>query len=237
MLAGHPAKIPGQVPLRLVTEAGVDWSALLACLRTSGVDLEVLHADDPARNLDDLRRTEALATGDDATARRGAWQCMVQLDAETKALRAVLPLLDRIAPGNGEVQDPRLQDVARIAAAEAAFWRAALGSDGAKGAAAAMGPALPPLPAASSVRIAPAGPPAAAVIAQALAEARLRIGPRRWIVARTAFAHVRTQCRDVAAHATHVAANTRDGKQAGRYRELAAHCEAVVQALDAAFAP
>lgn len=217
--------------MRLATDPDVDWTMLLAHLRTGGADLEVLHADDPARNIDDLRRSEASVAGDDAKARREAWQRLVEFDAETKALRAVLPLLQQLAPGNGTLQDPRLQQVARIAEAEAAFWQVALG-----GGAVADSAVIPPLPATTSLRIAPAGPQEPSEVTVALNEARLRLGARRWIVARTAFAEVQAQCREVAAHATAVAGRTRDARVAERYRELAARCTAVVQAIDAACA-
>lgn len=201
--------------MRLVTERGVEWPNLLTVLRAGGAELEVLHADSPVRNLDDLRRTEAECAGDEATARRSAWQQMITNDAETRSLRAVMPLLQRLAPGAGNVQDPRLLDVARIAEAERAFWRTALGND------------MPPVA---------VGAEAAPANAQELAEARLRLGQRRWIVARTAFAHVRQQCNEVAAHAAAVADRTMDARIAGRYRALANDCRAVVQAIDAIFA-
>lgn len=238
LIADHPAKVPGQIAMRLVTDRDLDWPTLLTQLRAGGADLEVLHADAPARNLDDLRRTEAGFAGDDATARRSSWQQLVAHDAETRALRALLPLLRRLAPGTGDVQDPRLLDVARIAEAEEAFWQTALG--------AAIEPEAPPRgtaplreaapPPALSLRAAPPSQDENPAIAQALAEARLRLGQRRWVVARTAFAHVRQLCSDVAAHATAVAGRTTDVRVAARYRDLAADCRAVVQALDVAFA-
>ena len=238
LIEDPPAKVAGQIPMRLVTDRDLDWPTLLTQLRAGGADLEVLHADSQARNLDDLRRTEADFTGDDATARRSSWQQMVTHDAETRALRALLPLLRRLAPGTGELQDPRLQDVARIAEAEEAFWQTALGTRVERTAPLRETTAIreTPLPPALSLR---AGPPSAdetPAIAQAPAEARLRLGQRRWIVARTAFAHVRQQCDEVAAHATAVAGRTLDARIAARYRDLAANCRAVVQALDGAFA-
>lgn len=211
----HPAKLPGQIVMRLVTEHDVDWPTLLTLLRSAGADLEVLHADAPARNLDDLRRTEADSTTEDQQLRRSAWQQMLTHDAETRALRAVMPLLQRLAPGAGNVQDPRLLDVARIVQAEEAFWSTAIGSG------------TPPI--AARAEAAPAN-------AQDLAEARLRLGQRRWIVARTAFAQVRQQCDEVAAHAAAVADRTMDARVAGRYRALAADCRAAAQAIDAVFA-
>ena len=227
MLAEHAAKIPGQVPLRIVTTQGVDWPTQLAALRTRGLDLEVLHADDPVRNLDDLRRSEAVESK--AEVRREAWRQMAALDGESKALRALLPRLQRLAPGRGELQDPRLQDVARIAAAEMAFWNTVLGQ-----APGVDEPAAPaPLPAATAMRVAPGQADESSLVATALNGARLQIGPRRWIVARTAWDHVRTQCRAVAEHATSVAARTRDEQIAARYRDLAAQCDAVVRELDA----
>ena len=66
--------------------------------------------------------------------------------------------------------------------------------------------------------------------------AQTLLGSRRWLVARAAFDHVRTICRDVGAHATTIAARARDRTIAGRYRELALRCAEAVAAIDAAFA-
>lgn len=231
MLAEHAAKAPGQVALRVVTVAGVDWGPQLEALRRRGVELEVLRPDDPASNLDDLRHSEA-AHGEDA-ARRTAWRRLAAFDDETKALRALLPRLQQLGPGNGDPQDPRLQDVARIAAAEASFWDSVLGEP-----ALAITPdeatALLPAPAAG---LAPGRIDDASLVAAAKNEARLCLGPRRWIVARTAWDHVRTQCRAVAAHATTVAARTRDAEIAARYRALAARCDGIARELDGVLTP
>mgnify|MGYP001353055770 CR=1 FL=1 len=110
-----------------------------------------------------------------------------------------------------------------------AFWDTVLGQTPA-----VDEPAAPaPLPAATATRVAPGQADESSLIATALNGARLQLGPRRWIVARTAWDHVRTQCRAVAEHATSVAARTRDEQIAARYRDLAAQCDAVVRELDA----
>lgn len=216
--------MPGHASLALVTDVGIDWPAMLVRLSDRQVGLEVLHADDLAVNLDDLRRSELAATGA-AVERRTAWRQLADLDPETRALRAVLPLLDRLLPEAGVPQDPRLQDVARIARAEAAFWLAALGDDERNISRPANDPSG-----------APATEREPTAIARILTQTRQTLGTRRWIVARTAFAEVRSRCRDVAAHAAAVAGSARDAAVAPRYVELAARCTAVVLAIDAAFA-
>ncbi len=224
MLAEHVARTPGHAALALVTDAGIDWPAMLARLDEVQIGLEVLHADDLAANVDDLLRWELAATGA-AVERRAAWRRMVELDPETRALRAVLPLMDRLLRETEVPQDPRLQDVARLARAEAAFWLAMVGSDAHDVSREATAPTPEP-----------ASQGDATAVARALNQARQTLGQRRWIVARAAFAQARSRCHDVAAHAASIAERARDEAIAARYVELAARCTAVVQAIDAALA-
>ncbi|MBL8752664.1 MAG: hypothetical protein JNK15_05130 [Planctomycetes bacterium] len=215
VLTGQPGTIAGQVPMHVVTVAGHDWADVQALLPARHVDIEVLHETDHARNLDDLRRFEAEFTGESATRRRAAWQRMAELDAETIALRALLPRLEELQPGGDRVQDPRLQEVHRIVAAEVAFWRAAMAE-----------------PARNA-----AVPQDAIAIAQELYEARGVLGGRRWLVARTSYARIRSLCSEVAAHATATADKARDAAVAAKYRTLADRCTFIAKAIEAACTP
>jgi hypothetical protein len=140
-----------------------------------------------------------------------------------------------LAPGNGGAQDPRLLEVHGIVAAEAAFWRSVLTPALVRTPESVLDPL--PLPMGEAPRAAPAAVAEPATVAQALAGARFLLGSRRWIVARTSFARVRTLCAEVAAHATATADKARDPAIVAKYRDLATRCTAAVQAIDAACKP
>ena len=235
LLTEHPAAIPGQVPVHVTTAPDFDWTKTSAAMRARGIDLEVLHLGDDAQNLEDLRRSEAEFVGDVAAKRHEGWLRMAELDAETIALRALLPQLEGLAPGRGSVQDPRLLEVQRIVAAESAFWRSVMTPIEARKVEPAEAPA--PLPPGKAARVAPSPLQEPEAIARALSEARFVLGARRWIVARTSFARVRTLCTEVAAHATATADKSSDVAIAAKYRELAKRCTDAAQAITAACKP
>ena len=223
MLAEHPGQMPGQVPLHVTTDAGMDWSEAAEPLGAMGVVVEVLHADDVASNLDDLKRTEAAFPGLQLEQRRSAWRLMAALDAESVAIHALLPQLAALATGADQASDPRLQEVQRIVDAELAFWREVLEPAGVQR----------PGPAAEAAEPARVADPQE--VATALAGPRQLLGCRRSIVARTSFARVISICTEVARHAQATADQARDPKIAAQYSTLAARCRAATRSIRLAF--
>lgn len=222
--------------MHVMTDVAMDWTKVADLLPARNIDLEVLHVDDAARNLHDLRRSELAVVGEAAVQRRDAWRRVAESDPETIALRAVLPLLDALAPGKTAVQDPRLLEVQRIVAAETSFWHEMLATRAAPQVAEPRATEPPP-PVGQAPRLAPNQPAEPAAAAMALGESRNLLGCRRWIVARTSFARIRTLCGEVAAHATATAAKANDPVIAAKYRELATRCTAASQAIEAAWKP
>jgi thioesterase domain-containing protein len=125
VLEKYPGPMLVQLPMHVTTDAAMDWPEAAAQLAARGVCVEVLHVADAVQNLEDLRRMEAEFKGMELEERRSAWRLMADLDAESVAIRALLPQLAALAPDGDQASDPRLQAVQRIVDAELAFWREA----------------------------------------------------------------------------------------------------------------
>lgn len=189
------------MPLAVTTARQFDWPEAAATLLARGVVVVVLHAQDPVRDLEQLRAAEAESCAGDAE-RSAAWQDLRTLPYELQ-LRDLLPLLDGVL--HGDLQDPRLQTVAAIVAAERAFWRAV-----------APATCLPGWPDQRAIALSPLHAPLLAT---------------RRVLAAHAFDQVRTLCREVERHAATTAARTRDAAMAARYRVLAERCAEIVRSI------
>jgi hypothetical protein len=225
VLEEYPGPMPGQLPMHVTTDAAMEWPEAAAQLASRGVFVEVLHTEDAVQNLEDLRRIEAAFQGKELVERRSAWRLMADLDAESVAIRALLPQLAALAPDGDQASDPRLQEVQRIVDAELAFWREVQAPADATRTGPAAGAAAPARSAEpEEVAIQLRGP-------------RLLLGCRRWIVTRTSFARVRSICTEVAAHAKATADKASDPAVAAKYRTLATRCLAATKSIQLAFAP
>lgn len=190
------------MPLAVATARQFDWSEATDTLLVDGVVVVVLHAHDPVRDLERLRAAEAVPCARDAT-HASLWQDVRTMPYELH-LRELLPALDEVL--RGDLQDPRLQQVGVILAAERAFWRTV-----------APATCLPGWPGQRAIALTPRHFSLLAV---------------RRAVAAHAFDRVRTLCREVEQHAAVAAARTRDAAMAARYRRLAERCAEIVRSLE-----
>ncbi len=212
------ARFPGHVALHVDARASVDWRALQATVRARGVELEAFDANDAAANVLALAGEERADEGTADPARRAQWQHFAANDRDARVQRSLLVHVDRLTAASARAGDPRLTEVAAIAAAEREFWRL-------------VAPLAPTQPA--EVAATDAASTAIGATRALLAERRedgaagvmMRTTAfRRWVAGRLAWQRIGERCGEIAADAARKAARTRDAAMAQRYRELATRC-------------
>lgn len=105
--------------------ATFDWAAAAEIVRRRASRwLQAYRADDVVVNLDEI--TAATPTGDDGRAR---WRRFVAEDPIARAELAALRSVRRLAADRARAWDPRLDEIAHIAAACERLWRERLGDE------------------------------------------------------------------------------------------------------------
>jgi hypothetical protein len=213
VLADAAAKFPGHVALRVIAEPAIDWQTLQKAAAARGIVIEAFAADDVLANVRGVATAEReLAPAGDAT-RRAQWANFAANDRDARVQRALLAHVDAIVGAAPRAGDPRMAELAAIAAAERECWAALATTPVAVRATPANG-------ASDTVRTLLAATPNDGDAATWLRGD----GFRRWVAARLAWERVRVLCDGIAADAARKALRTRDGGMAATYRELDAAC-------------